>query len=219
MTFLLWQLADSGFPAGGFAHSGGLEASVHHGFVHDEGTVRAFARQALAQAGRSALPLMTAALARPEDLADFDRLSDAFLSNQVANRASRAQGRSFLTSASRSFPQAGLASLEAKLRSEGLAGHHAPMFGAALHVLGVDSHDAQRLFLYMTVRGIGSAAVRLGLIGAYEAQALQARLSADIDEVADRCGALGPLEVAQTSPLIDLCQSTHDRLYSRLFQS
>jgi urease accessory protein len=219
MMFLLWQLADSGFPAGGFAHSGGLEASMHHGFIHDEETVRRFARQSLAQCGRGALPLMTAALTRPEDLSDLDHLSDAFLSNPVANRASRAQGRAFLASSSRSFPQTGLSALEARVRREGLAGHHAPLFGAVLSVLGVEPFDAQRLFLYMTVRGIGSAAVRLGLIGAYEAQELQAALSADIDGVAERCGTLDPLEIAQTSPLIDLCQSTHDRLYSRLFQS
>src|SRR5688572_27307111 len=104
--FLVWQLVDSAFPAGGFAHSGGLEASVHHGHVADSVTLRAFACQAIAQAGRSALPLVTAAHQNPEDLAELDRLSDAFLSSPVANRASRAQGRAFLTASARSFPQA-----------------------------------------------------------------------------------------------------------------
>ena len=63
------------------------------------------------------------------------------------------------------------------------------------------------------------AAVRLGLIGTYEAQELQTILSRDIDVVIATCGRLQPIEIAQTAPLIDLCQSTHDRLYSRLFQS
>jgi urease accessory protein len=211
--FLVWQLVDSAFPAGGFAHSGGLEASVHHGHVTDSVTLRAFARQAIAQAGRSALPLVTAAHHNPEDLAELDRLSDAFLSNSVANRASRAQGRAFLTASARSFPQAAVA-----LRGQ-LASHFAPIFGAVLNVLGIDRLEAQRLFLYLTGRGVGSAAVRLGLIGAYEAQQLQTLLAEDIDRIIARCGGLGPLDIAQTAPLIDLCQSTHDRLYSRLFQS
>lgn len=214
-NFLLWQLVDSAFPAGGFAHSGGLEASVHHGLVTDGATLRAFARQAIAQAGRSALPLVTAAHRNPEDLAELDRLSDAFLSNPVANRASRAQGRAFLTSSARSFPEAPLA-LRGRRQ---LAGHFAPIFGAVLNLLGADRLDAQRLFLYMTGRGVGSAAVRLGLIGAYDAQQLQTRLAGDIDRIIERCGGFGPLDIAQTAPLIDLCQSTHDRLYSRLFQS
>src|SRR5262245_42590568 len=83
MNYLIWQLADSGFPAGGFAHSGGLEASVHHGLVTGGDTLRAFARQTMAQAGHGALPLVTAAHGSPEDLADLDQLSDAFLSSAV----------------------------------------------------------------------------------------------------------------------------------------
>ena len=79
--------------------------------------------------------------------------------------------------------------------------------------------DTQRAFLFIIVRGVSSAAVRLGLIGAYEAQEVQSVLAADIERTVQRCGALGPAEIAQTAPLIDLCQSTHDRLYSRLFQS
>src|SRR5450432_522762 len=31
--WLLWQLADSAFPTGGFAHSGGLEAAWQHGEI------------------------------------------------------------------------------------------------------------------------------------------------------------------------------------------
>src|ERR1700730_15383665 len=108
MNYLLWQLADSGFPAGGFAHSGGLEAAIHHGLVADRASVRAFASHALVQAGRSGLPLASAAHRQPETLAELDRLSDAFLTNPVAHRASCAQGRAWLTSSSRSFPEAGI---------------------------------------------------------------------------------------------------------------
>jgi hypothetical protein len=108
MSFLVWQLVDSGFPAGGFAHSGGLESSVHHGQVADADDVLPFARHALTQAGRSALPIVTAAHQTPGHVAQLDRLSDVFLSNPVANRASRAQGRAFLTSVTRSFPLARL---------------------------------------------------------------------------------------------------------------
>jgi urease accessory protein UreF len=37
--------------------------------------------------------------------------------------------------------------------------------------------------------------------------------------VAARCGELTIGDLAQTAPLIDLLQSRHDALYSRLFQS
>jgi urease accessory protein len=219
MNFLLWQLVDSGFPAGGFAHSGGLETSVHHGQVTDGATLRSFARQTMSQSGRSALPLVTAAHRNPEDLGGLDRLSDAFLSNPVANRASRAQGRALLTSAARSFVHVDFAPLEDRARCERLAVHYAPIFGSVLNLLGADLRDTQRLFLFLTGRAVCSAGVRLGLIGAYESQALLTRLSDEIEPIIDRCAEMGPLDIVQTAPLIDLCQATHDRLYSRLFQS
>ena len=219
MNLLVSQLIDSGFPSGGFAHSAGLEACVQHGHVIDANGVYAFATQALAQCGRSALPLVTACHAAPDSLKALDGLSDAFLWNPVANRASRAQGRALLTSVCQSFNNNPVAALEAQVRAEGMAGHHAPLFGRIFNLLDVDLADTQSAFLYIAARGVSSAAVRLGIIGAYEAQGLQRELAPHIRTIMRDCSALGPSEIAQTAPLIDLFQATHDRLYSRLFQS
>jgi urease accessory protein len=232
MNLLVWQLIDSAFPSGGFAHSAGLEAAVQHGHVADSDAVHAFARQSLAQCGRSALPLVTAAHRRLDDLPELDQLADVFLSNPVANRASRAQGRALLTAVARAFPGAQTAPLEAAIRSDARApqrgcrvgdpagaGHYAPLFGGLFNLLDVNLVDTQRAFLFMASRGVSSAAVRLGIIGAYEAQTIQADLAPHIDRVIRDCEALAPHDIAQTAPLIDVFQSTHDRLYSRLFQS
>ena len=220
MKLLVWQLVDSGFPAGGFAHSGGLEASVQHGLVAAErGEVLRFTRQALAHAARSVLPFVTSVHRRPETLPELDRLSDIFLNNPIANRASRAQGRAFLTSAARSFPQSALPAIEHDIRAQRLCCHYAPIFGVILEALAVDVAETQRAFLFVTVRGVASAAVRLGLLGAFEAQEVITLLAPDIERAIQRCGGLDVTDIAQTAPLIDLCQSTHDRLYTRLFQS
>jgi urease accessory protein len=219
MNYLLCQLADSGFPAGGFAHSNGLEAAMQHGHAVDGASVRTFARHAILLAGRSVLPLVTAAHRAPERLAELDQLSDAFLSNPIANRASRAQGRALLSSCGRTFPSPPIAAIAAAVDHGRLAAHHAPLFGAIMKALGIELPDAQRLSLYLAGRGVTAAAVRLGLIGAYEAQQLQTSLSEPIERAVERFGHLAPLDIAQCSPLIELFQSTHDRLYSRLFQS
>jgi urease accessory protein len=218
MNYVLWQLIDSGFPAGGFAHSNGLEACLQHGHVVPE-TVRSFALQALAQAGRSALPLVNAAHLSTADFAGLDRLADVFLSNPVANRASRAQGLALITGALRSFRRPGIEGLADRVTRERLSAHHAPVFGAVTSALAIERLEAQRAFLFVAVRGVTSAAVRLGVLGPYDAQQLQARLADSIDEVIDENGERGPYDIAQTAPLVDLFQSTHDRLYSRLFQS
>lgn len=219
MNLLVSQLIDSAFPSGGFAHSAGLEASVQHGHVVDSADVHAFALQALAQCARSALPIVTASHDRPDGLVDLDELSDVFLSNPVANRASRAQGRALLTCAARSFPAEEIASIETELKTRGLAGHYAALFGRVFRALDVNRIDTQQAFLFIAARGVTSAAVRLGLVGAYDAQTMQADVASHIDVAIRDCGALALHDIAQTAPLIDLFQSTHDRLYSRLFQS
>ncbi len=206
MDWLIWQLADSAFPSGGFAHSGGLETAWQQGEVDD---LEHFVRQVITQAGHGALPLVGAAHERPGELADLDALCDAFLSNAVANRASRIQGRALLLAARHAFPS--LPELSAT--------HYAPLFGAICRALEIDRRPAQALFLHLTCRGILGAAVKLGIVGSNAAQRLQAKLAPHLQETLDRCERLSVSQLTQTAPLIDLWQSMHDRIYSRLFQS
>ena len=182
MPYLLWQLIDSAFPSGGFAHSGGLEAAVHHGYVTDSDGVRAFARQSVVQYGRNALPIATAAHLGTHAIAELDDLCDVFLSNPIANRASRAQGRALVTSVARAFPHADVSAVQPG-RNHADAGHYAPLFGALFSVLDVNLIDTQRALLFIVGRGVCSASVRLGIIGAYEGQTIQSELAGHIDVV------------------------------------
>ncbi len=213
----LWQLADSSFPAGGFAHSGGLEAAWQGGEVASPGELRWFVRDALSQAGRAVLPLASAAHEDPARLSELDARCHAFLTNVVANRASAVQGRAFAASCARVWPEEPVRGVHARARE--LHGHYAPVAGAMLASLEVPLVDAQRLLLYVCARGILSAAVRLGIVGTYVAQRMQVGCAEDIDAVLVRCAALRDPDLAQTAPILDLLQAGHDRLYSRLFQS
>jgi urease accessory protein len=217
--WLLLQLADSAFPAGGFAHSAGLEAAAQLGELRGPAELRAFCEQALWQAGMGALPLVRAAHLRPEELTAHDALCHAFLSNHVANRASRAQGRAFLATAAQVFPGDELARLDRAVRARALHGHFAPLFGAVLRALSVSLEEAQRLHLHLTLRGVSSAAVRLGLLGPHEAQRLQHQLADLLERVVQRCGSLDLDDLSQPAPQLDLVGALHDRLYARLFSS
>lgn len=210
LDWLLWQLADSAFPTGGFAHSSGLEAAWQHQEVRNRRDLASFVEASLHQLGRSALPFVNAVHRAPAALGDVDRLCHAMTSNHVANRASRLQGRALVSSAERIF---GTPSLDAP------HGHFAPVFGAITRLLEVSGDAAAELFAFCHLRALTASAVRLNIVGPLEAQAMQHQLAPQAREIVLRCHALGLDDLAQTAPLLDLWQGAQDRLYSRLFQS
>jgi urease accessory protein len=216
-SVVLWQLIDSAFPSGGFAHSGGLEAAYQSGEVASEPALRRFVAESLWQAGRATLPLVTSAHRDPSRLEALDALCDAFLTNAVANRASRLQGQTFVAACARIWPSSGIEAVAARARA--LHGHYAPVFGAALEALRLPLADAQRMALFVASRGILAAAVRLGIVGPYGAQRLQHESTGIMRDVLQRCGTLTDDDLTQTAPILDVLHSSHDRLYSRLFQS
>lgn len=216
--WLIWQLADSAFPAGGFAHSLGLESAWQQGEV-TAASLPNFVRDAVAQAARSALPFVAAAHGDPSGLPGVDECCEAFLRNPVANRASRVQGRAWLGTIERSFPGPAMRALCDSIRTHGGARHFAPVFGATLRTLDVERDEAARLFLFGVARGTLSAAVRLGIVGTTDAQRMLTESSDNLEWSIRRSGDLAIEDACQTAPLIDLWQASHDRLYSRLFQS
>ena len=230
---LVWQLVDSAFPTGAFAHSLGLESAWQHGEVVSRDDLRRFVEATILQAATGALPLVNAAHREPARLAEWDAVNDAFLTNAVANRASRQQGRTLVASAARIFASSTLDALLARVSStsnsqsptpnsqfsQGFAAHVAPLTGAVFAALGVSLDTTQRVVLFVAARGVLSAAVRLGVTGSYDAQRLQSECAGFSATVLARYRDAGPADLAQTAPFIDILQGAHDRLYSRLFQS
>ena len=212
--WLLWQLADSAFPTGGFAHSGGLEAAWQQGEIQNRAELNSFLETNLRQLARTTIPFINAAFAQPDGFVEQDQLCDAFLSNHVANRASRLQGRAFLTAAERIFQVTPTGS-----REDIRFAHLAPVFGACLFRLKVSHATALRLFVFNHLRGILAAAVRLNIAGPMEAQILQHRLAPLAETVAAQSAGFTLDDLAQIAPLQDLWQGAQDRLYSRLFQT
>jgi urease accessory protein len=214
LDFTVWQLIDSAFPTGGFAHSAGLEAAWQHGEVRNREELNSYLVASLQQLGNANLPFVMAAFDEPEKLGEFDALCDAFTTNHVANRASRAQGRAFLAAVERIY------SAECGTRNaESFCAHFAPVFGAGLRRLEISRETTGRMFFFNHLRGLLAAAVRLNITGPMEAQMLQQKLSSPAEKILTSCVRLTLADIAQTAPLLDLWQGAQDRLYSRLFQS
>src|SRR6185503_89350 len=153
------------------------------------------------------------------ELLKVDSGCDAFLSNHVANRASRLQGRAFLASTGKALGSKEVETIRGAIVDRNLPGHLAPVFGAVMRALGVEPDVAGRLFVFGQLRTWISAAVRLNIVGPIEGQRIQFQLAAEAERAAGRFGDIPLDDVSQTAPLLDLWQGTQDRLYSRLFQS
>lgn len=217
-SWLIWQIVDSAFPTGGFVHSSGLEAAWQQGEV-DPRSLPSFVRDVVRQAGHSGLPFVTAAHRDPDSLPSIDAHCEAFLRNPIVNRASRLQGRAWLGTVERAFPQASVRDFCETVRASTSWRHYTPLFGATLHALDIDAEVASRAYLFGVCRGALSAAVRLGIVGTTDAQRVLGESGGHLNRTLERCATLTIDEAAQTAPLVDLWQSAHDRLYSRLFQS
>ena len=216
-SWLLLQLVDGAFPSGAFAHSNGLEATLH---LRGIARIETFLDEVLWQTGRASLPFVRAACeARgdPAPLAELDALFDASCVSHVANRASRAQGRAFASTCARVFDDARIQAIGEHGR-RGPA-HHAPVLGAVFGALGLGPDDAQSAYLHGTARGILSAGVRLGLLGPLEAQQVLAEASGTLGRILASCMHLEPAETTQAAPLLELFGALHERLDGRLFQS
>ena len=102
----LLLLADSRFPAGVHAHSGGLEAAAAAGRVHDAPSLHAFLEGRLHTGGLLAAAFAAAACQADsaETLAELDHEHDVRLVSPALRQASRRLGRQLLRAAAAAWP-------------------------------------------------------------------------------------------------------------------
>ncbi|WFE19905.1 urease accessory UreF family protein [Solwaraspora sp. WMMD937] len=218
----LLVLADGRLPAGGHAHSSGLEAAVVAGRVGDLAGVAAYLTGRLTTGGRTAAAFAAAAAATaatadgagPGRLDALDDGIDARTPSPALRRASRAQGRALLRAGR------GIWALPAG----GPRDRHQPVaLGVVAAAAGLGPAEAALAAAYTTVTGPASAAVRLLGLDPYAVHGLLARLAPDIDAVAAGAAALADRPVddlpAGSAPIPEVDAEHHATWEVRLFAS
>lgn len=217
MAVHLLLLADGRFPAGGHAHSGGIEAAVMDGRVTGVDTLATFLAGRLATAGRVATALAAAACSGAHDLDALDGAAAARIPSPALRAASRAQGRQLL--------RAARAVLGTSRLPEGVTDlHHAVAMGVVSAATdGVGPLGAARWASYDAISGPASAAVRLLGLSPFSAWGIVSALMDDAEAIsaAAAAGAGRPLDQlpACSAPLLDIGAEVHAASRERLFAS
>ena len=228
LTVLL--LADGRFPAGGHAHSAGVEAAVADGRVSDRASLEEFARGRLWTAGLADAALAAATVERVRQgpgpdaagllgvLRELDAEAHARVTPQALRTASRRLGRQLVRAAERCWP----APVLAAARVVDPVGPHQPVaLGAAAVAAGLDAAATAGLAVHHTLTTPVQAAVRLLGLDPFDAAGVVAGLSGEGEAVVREAlsTAAGPLaELPCRAGLrADIAASHHAGSDRRLF--
>ena len=216
-------LADGRFPAGGHAHSGGAEAAVRSGRVHDPASLQAFCTGRLHTTGLTTAALAAAAAGGVPPL-ELDAAADARTPSPALRAGSRRLGRQLLRAARTVWPHPALDRLAAD-RPRGA--HQCVVLGLTATAAGLDPAEAAAAAAYDSVSGPVAAGVRLLGLDPFQATAVLARLAPDLARVsraaaaAARAAARDGLDAlpAASAPLLDIYAEQHAEWPVRLFAS
>ncbi|KIF66395.1 urease accessory protein UreF [Streptomyces sp. AcH 505] len=215
----LLVLADGRFPAGGHAHSGGAEAAVKAGRIHDATSLAAFCRGRLHTTGLTAAALAAAAAHGIDPLA-LDEAADARTPSPALRATARKLGRQLMRAARATWPGEELDALAAA-RPRGA--HQPVVLGLTARTAGLTPEDAGHCAAYETVSGPATAVVRLLSLDPFQATAVLARLAPELDQVAERAAraAYDGIDAlpAASAPLLDITAEAHAAWPVRLFAS
>lgn len=208
----LLLLADSRFPAGGHAYSGGLEAAAAAGRVHDAESLHAFLAGRLHTGALLSAAFAAAACQadRAETLAELDHEHDVRLVSPTLRRASRRLGRHLLRAALPCWPGPRLDQLAeltapaadpaiADIQAPGSASpvpartsipadgpHHPIVLGCVCACAGLPADEAAACAVQAALTAPAHAAISLLGLDPYQVSTVLARLAPSADRVAAR---------------------------------
>jgi urease accessory protein len=217
----LLLLADGRLPAGGYAHSGGLEPTVRtQGLVHaadlESFLVGRAATTGLVAASFAAAACRATYTGQQVLLYELDRQLDARMPSKATRTVSRALGRQL----SRTVATIRPSPLLDDLRQDS---HQPIIYGMAAAAFGLSVREAAQIVLHESVAGPAAAAVKVLSIDPFAVHAALARLSEMLDALANEAA-----EHADTppddlpglgTPLLDIAAEEHRSWGVRLFAS
>jgi urease accessory protein len=214
------QHADSAFPSGSFAFSNGVEGLAAINAPLDRSGLRDIVAMVLqhrwATSDRVAVMRAHRAGENFDELAVLDQAVEAATLSEPLRSGSKRNGNALLAAHTR-LGTPGAGELRAQVTAEKLHGHLPVVQGFLWRAHGMTGSDAMTVSGYTTASGLIAAAVRLGRIGAVEAQAVLAAL---LPTIAALSTPVAPdARIESFLPWVDAAASRQAHAHLRLFAS
>jgi len=201
------HVLDSAFPTGAYAHAAGLESLQPRDL---QTALELRLEESIAR-----LDLVVLLHAYADELIALDELLHASLLVREPREASSAVGTSLLRSVCDVIPDARLAEFLAR----GKHHHLAVTFGAVACALDLEPELAAQAYAFSSVRGLVSAAQRLGWIGQRLAQRMLHDLKPACVAAAAQASRVRLEDAGAFAPLWDLASMRHEHAAIRMFAS
>jgi urease accessory protein len=221
----LLQFADGLFPAGGYAHSFGLETLVQSGRVQTPDDVASFLRAYLENSAAptdavAALGARKAAIAHdlPTCLR-LDRTLEALKIAAESREASRQMGRQTLRILRDLSPDPFITRFAAEAESQAARCHHPVVFGIASAAMNWPPEESASAFLYSTSALIVGASLRLLPLGQLAGQRILWGLGPLIATLARGVQGKTEDDICSFTPEIEIAAMRHESLDARMFRS
>ena len=223
------QTADSLFPTGAYAHSGGLETLVALGVVNDARSLSAFLRGRVApMLGNYELPDLGFALTAAHDgdlaaLVGLDREYGAGKLPREAREASVQIGAQRLRMLART-QRADVGGVTAEVFAAAVArgeanGHAAIVCGLQAHRQGAPVDAAMTAYFYGSLSGYCSSALKLIRIGQEGCQGVLSEALALAAPTVAHALTVPREDGGWCDPALEIAASRHERAFARLFIS
>jgi urease accessory protein len=227
MRLGLLLLADNRFPAGAHAHSGGVEAAVTDGRVHDAPTLEAFVYGRVCSVGLTDAALTAATVNAigstthdqwPDMLRALDREAHCRIIAAPLRDASRRLGRQMVRAGASCWPDSALLAVF-EIFPDGI--HQSVALGVTALAAGLTVLESAQMSLYHAITLSASAGVRLLGLDPFAVAAMTARFEALVDELSATAtqAAVGSLADLPSfaGPLVEIAAMHHAHRDGRLF--